>query len=296
MKYAGNVMVTRNNFETVEQLQVRPDEVHDTMRATHCIIVMSGKGGVGKSTISANLAVSLSLNGYNVGLLDADLTSPSIPRLLGLSGNIEVQENQLVPISYSDKLKVLSTGFLVLSPDRAIVWRGGMKMGAIRQFINETKWGALDFLVVDLPPGTSDEPLSIAQELQPDGALVVTTPQEVALVSSRKSVDFARKLEVPIIGIVENMSGYTCPTCGTQVDIFKSGGGERSAKELGVPFICRIPLDAAICESGDSGKPICENGANASCASEGSDLITQSVLHFYGAKEKVKTEKEEIKR
>jgi Mrp family chromosome partitioning ATPase len=169
-------------------------------------------------------------------------------------------------------------------------------MGAIRQFINETKWGALDFLVVDLPPGTSDEPLSIAQEMHPDGALVVTTPQEVALVSSRKSVDFARKLEVPIIGIVENMSGYTCPTCGTQVDIFKSGGGERSAKELGVPFICRIPLDAAICESGDSGKPICENGANASCASEGSDLITQSVLHFYGAKEKVKTEKEEIKR
>ena len=289
-------MVTRNHVETIKQLQVRPDVVHGAMRPTHCIIVMSGKGGVGKSTISANLAVSLSLNGYAVGLLDADLTSPSIPRLLGLSGNIEVQENQLVPVSYSDKLKVLSTGFLVLSSDRAIVWRGGMKMGAIRQFINETKWGALDFLVVDLPPGTSDEPLSIAQELQPDGALVVTTPQEVALVSSRKSVDFARKLEVPIIGIVENMSGYTCPTCGTQVDIFKSGGGERSAKELGVPFICRIPLDAAICESGDSGQPISENGAKAPCASESSNLITQSVLHFYGAKEKVKTENEEVKR
>ncbi|MGZ8879978.1 MAG: Mrp/NBP35 family ATP-binding protein [Halobacteriota archaeon] len=289
-------MVTTDHVETIKQLQVRPDVVHGAMRATHCIIVMSGKGGVGKSTISVNLAVSLSLNGYAVGLLDADLTSPSIPRLLGLSGNIEVQENQLVPISYSDKLKVLSTGFLVLSSDRAIVWRGGAKMGAIKQFINETKWGDLDFLIVDLPPGTSDEPLSIAQELQPDGALVVTTPQEVALVSSRKSVDFAHKLEVPIIGIVENMSGYTCPTCGTQVDIFKSGGGERSAKELGAPFICRIPLDAAICESGDSGKPISENSAKAPRASEGSDLITQSVLHFYGAKEKVKTEKEEVKR
>jgi ATP-binding protein involved in chromosome partitioning len=171
-----------------------------------------------------------------------------------------------------------------------------MKMGAIRQFINETKWGALDFLIVDLPPGTGDEPLSIVQELQPDGALIVTTPQEVALVSSRKSIDFARKVEVPIIGIVENMSGYTCPNCGTHADIFKSGGGERSAKELDVPFIGRIPLDSTICESGDMGKPISENGATASCASEGSNLITQSVLRFYRAKEKIKTESEEVKR
>jgi Mrp family chromosome partitioning ATPase len=266
------------------------------MRATHCIIVMSGKGGVGKSTISANLAVSLSLNGYNVGLLDADLTSPSIPRLLGLSGNIEVEENQLVPISYSDKLKVLSTGFLIPSSDRAIVWRGGMKMGAIRQFINETKWGALNFLIVDLPPGTGDEPLSIAQDLKPDGALIVTTPQEFALISARKSIDFAHKLEVPIIGLVENMSGYTCPNCGTQVDIFKSGGGERSAKELDVPFIGRIPLDPTICESGDSSKPISENGAEATCASEASNLITQSVLRFYRAAENERTESQEVKR
>jgi ATP-binding protein involved in chromosome partitioning len=186
-------MAMRENTQKSIPLQL--DTVPKNLNAKHCIIVMSGKGGVGKSTISANLAVSLSLNGYAVGLLDADLTSPSIPRLLGLSGNIEVQENQLVPVSYSDKLKVLSTGFLVLSSDRAIVWRGGAKMGAIKQFINETRWGDLDFLVVDLPPGTSDEPLSIAQELQPDGALVVTTPQEVALVSSRKSIDFAHKLE-----------------------------------------------------------------------------------------------------
>jgi ATP-binding protein involved in chromosome partitioning len=278
-------MVASNHVETVKQSQVRSDVVHGARRATHCIIVMSGKGGVGKSTISTNLAVSLSLIGYAAGLLDADLTSPSIPRLLGLTGTIKVQEDQLVPVSYSNKLKVLSTGFLVLSPDRAIVWRGGMKMGAIKQFINETKWGALDFLIVDLPPGTSDEPLSIAQELQPDGALIVTTPQDVALVSSRKSVDFARKLEVPIIGVIENMSGYTCPACGTQVDIFKSGGGERSAKELGVSFICRIPLDAAICESGDSGKPISENGANTPLSAKGSEMIAQSVLRFYGEKE-----------
>jgi Mrp family chromosome partitioning ATPase len=255
--------------------------------------VLSGKGGVGKSTISANLAVSLSQKGYAVGLLDADLTSPSVPRLLGLIGNVEFQDNQLVPVSYSDKLKVMSTGFLIPSPDRAIIWRGGVKMGAIRQFINETKWGVLDFLVVDLPPGTGDEPLSIAQDLQPDGALIVTTPQGVALVSSRKSVDFTHKLGVPIIGIVENMSGYTCPTCGTQVDIFNSGGGERSAKELGVPFVCRIPLDTAICESGDSGKPISENGAKAKCSAESYDTIARSVLRFYGTVENVRTESEE---
>jgi Mrp family chromosome partitioning ATPase len=171
-----------------------------------------------------------------------------------------------------------------------------MKMGAIRQFINETKWGALDFIVVDLPPGTGDEPLSIAQDLKPDGALIVTTPQEVALVSARKSIDFAHKLEVPIIGLVENMSGYTCPNCGTQVDIFKSGGGERSAKELDVPFIGRIPLDPTICESGDSSKPISENGAEATCASEASNLITQSVLRFYRAAENERTESQEVKR
>jgi Mrp family chromosome partitioning ATPase len=260
------------------------------MLATHSIIVMSGKGGVGKSTVSANLAVALSLKGYAVGLLDADLTSPSIPRLLGLFGNVECQDNQLMPISYSEKLKVLSTGFLIPSSDRAIVWRGGVKMAAIRQFINETNWGALDFLVVDLPPGTGDEPLSIAQDLRPDGALIVTTPQAVALVSSRKSVDFLRKVGVPVIGIIENMSGYECPTCGMHVDIFQSGGGERSAKELGVPFICRIPLDIAICESGDSGKPIAENGAQASCSAESINTIARNVLRFYGITEDVRTE------
>jgi Mrp family chromosome partitioning ATPase len=169
-------------------------------------------------------------------------------------------------------------------------------MGAIRQFINETKWGVLDFLVVDLPPGTGDEPLSIAQDLQPNGALIVTTPQGLALVSSRKSVNFTHKLGVPIIGIIENMSGYTCPTCGAQVDIFKSGGGERSAKELGVPFVCRIPLDTAICESGDSGKPISENGAKALCSTESYDTIARSVLRFYGAVENVRTESEKVRR
>ncbi len=289
-------MATSNHVETKIPLIVHTDITRAKMPATHCIIVLSGKGGVGKSTISANLAVSLSQKGYAVGLLDADLTSPSVPRLLGLVGNVEVQDNQLVPVSYSDKLKVLSTGFLIPSPDRAIIWRGGVKMGAIRQFINETKWGVLDFLVVDLPPGTGDEPLSIAQDLRPDGALIVTTPQGVALVSSRKSVDFTHKLGVPIIGIIENMSGYTCPTCGARVDIFKSGGGERSAKELGVPFVCRIPLDTAICESGDSGKPISENGAKALCSAESYDTIARSVLRFYGAAENVRTESEEAQR
>ena len=154
-------------------------------------------------------------------------------------------------------------------------------MGAIRQFINETDWGSLDFMIVDLPPGTGDEPLSISQELKPDGALIVTTPQEVALTSSRKSVDFAHKLGVPVIGIVENMSGYTCPTCQTHVAIFKAGGGERSATELGVPFICSIPLDVAICESGDSGAPILDRETKDSSSVECIDAIVNRVLSFY---------------
>ncbi|MGZ4925602.1 MAG: Mrp/NBP35 family ATP-binding protein [Halobacteriota archaeon] len=282
-------MATSNHTETKIPLMTLPNTAQPKMPAKHCIIVMSGKGGVGKSTVSANLAVALSQKGYAVGLLDADLTSPSIPRLLGLFGNVECQDNKLVPVTYSEKLIVLSTGFLIPSSDRAIVWRGGVKMAAIRQFINETNWGALDFLVVDLPPGTGDEPLSIAQDLRPDGALIVTTPQAVALVSSRKSVDFLRKVGVPVIGIVENMSGYECPTCGTHVDIFKSGGGERSAKELRVPFVCRIPLDMAICESGDSGKPIGENGAQASYSAESVSTIARNVLRFYGITEDVRT-------
>ncbi|MFZ0925185.1 MAG: Mrp/NBP35 family ATP-binding protein [Halobacteriota archaeon] len=283
-------MATSNRAETKIPLMTHPDTAPPKMPAKHCIIVMSGKGGVGKSTVSANLAVALSQKGYTVGLLDADLTSPSIPRLLGLFGNVECRDNQLVPVTYSEKLKVLSTGFLIPSSDRAIVWRGGVKMAAIRQFINETNWGALDFLVVDLPPGTGDEPLSIAQDLRSDGALIVTTPQVVALVSSRKSVDFLCKVGVPVIGIIENMSGYECLTCVTHVDIFQSGGGERSAKELEVPFICRIPLDMAICESGDSGKPIGENGAQASRSAESVNTIARNVLRFYGITEDVRTE------
>jgi len=283
-------MAMRKENETHIPVSHTSDTASHTTRvrtlAKHRIIVMSGKGGVGKSTISANLAVALSHKGYAVGLLDADLTSPSIPRILGLHGNVTCEDNQLVPISYSERLKVLSTGFLTPSLDCAIVWRGSVKMAAIRQFINETKWGALDFIVVDLPPGTSDEPLSIAQDLTPDGALIVTTPQNVALSSSRKSVDFARKLDVPIIGIIENMRGYTCPTCGTHVDIFKSGGGEQSASELGVLFICRVPLYATICESWDSGRPIGENGANCLHTAKSMEVITNSVLQFYSMRER----------
>ncbi|MGZ4925202.1 MAG: Mrp/NBP35 family ATP-binding protein [Halobacteriota archaeon] len=272
-------MATRE--ETQKSIPLQLQAVPKNLNVKHCIIVMSGKGGVGKSTISVNLAVTLSRAGHSVGLFDADLTSPSIPRLLGVKGHIGCVNNQLVPVSYSKNLKVLSTGFLIPSSDCSIIWRGGVKMGAIRQFINDTDWGSLDFMVVDLPPGTGDEPLSIAQELKPDGALIVTTPQEVALTSSRKSVDFAQKLGVPVIGIVENMSGYTCPTCHTHVAIFKAGGGERSAKELGVPFICRIPLDVAICESGDRGAPILDRETEDSRSIKCIDAIVNRVLSFY---------------
>lgn len=280
-------MATRD--DTQKSIPLQLDTTPENLNVKHCIIVMSGKGGVGKSTISANLAVALSRSGHSVGLFDADLTSPSIPRLLGVKGHVGYENSQLVPVSYSKNLKVLSTGFLIPSSDCSIVWRGGVKMGAIRQFINETNWGSLDFMVVDLPPGTGDEPLSIAQDLKPDGALIVTTPQEVALTSSRKSVDFAYKLGVPVIGIIENMSGYTCPTCRTHVAVFKAGGGERSATELGVPFICSIPLDAAICESGDRGTPISEQQVEGSSSAECVDTIVKRVLSFYNIEEDVST-------
>jgi ATP-binding protein involved in chromosome partitioning len=280
-------MPTTVNSQT--SIPLRLDTASKNLDIKHCVIVMSGKGGVGKSTISANLAVALSQTGHNVGLLDADLTSPSIPRLLGISGYIGIENKQLVPIPYSQNLKVLSTGFLVPSSDCSIIWRGGLKMGAIRQFINETKWGSLDFMIVDLPPGTGDEPLSIAQDLKPDGCLIVTTPQEVALTSSRKSVDFARKLGVPIIGIIENMSGYTCPECHAHVAVFKAGGGERSAAELGVPFICSIPLEAAICESGDRGAPIVDDLAEGSSSAQCLETVVKSVVAFYNAERAVAT-------
>jgi len=221
------------------------------------IMVMSGKGGVGKSTVSVSLASALSALGYNVGILDADIHGPNVPKMFGLAAaGIHSGPNGLLPLEAWDGLKVMSVAFLLKNEDDAIIWRAPVKHGMIEQFVSDVDWGELDFLIIDLPPGTGDEPLSVAHTIkQVDGAVIVTTPQEVALLDSRKSVTFARKLNLPILGIVENMSGMVCPHCGETVDLFKTGGGEQTAKEMEINFLGRVPIDPMVVVQGDSGKP-----------------------------------------
>ena len=223
----------------------------------HKIIVLSGKGGVGKSTVSVNLALTLSKKNYNVGLLDSDLHGPSIPKMLGIEDERPEPTNTgFNPIFLSPHLKVMSIGFLLQDKDSPVIWRGPLKMGAIKQFIGDCNWGKLDYLIIDLPPGTGDEPLSIAQLIPKcDGTVIVTTPQDVALVSVRKSINFVKKMNMPIIGIIENMSGFKCPHCGKSIDIFKIGGGLKASKDFNVPFLGKVPLDIDIVETGDSGEP-----------------------------------------
>ncbi len=230
------------------------------------ILVLSGKGGVGKSTVAANLAVSLSQAGKKVGLLDVDLHGPSIPKILGLDGQ-RIAANavgDISPIQVSENLSVVSVGLLLNSTTDAVIWRGPMKYNVIRQFLKDVDWGRLDYLVIDSPPGTGDEPLAVAQMVGPGAwAVVVTTPQDVAIADVRRSVSFCKTLNLRVVGIVENMSGLICPHCGVEVDLFKVGGGEKLAIEMGVPFLGRIPLDPQIVASGDSGKPFVQSFADS---------------------------------
>lgn len=221
------------------------------------IIVMSGKGGVGKSTVAANIAVSLALKGYKTGLLDVDIDGPSIPTIFGLEKErAHGTEDALLPIVFGDSLKIISIGFLIDDLDSAIIWRGPAKAGVIQQFVKDVEWGELDYLIVDCPPGTGDEPLSIIQLLEDvTGAVIVTTPQKLAIADVRKSINFCEKVNVPVIGVIENMSGFICPECNKTVEIFKAGGGEKMAQDMNVPFLGKIPIDPQIVDAGDSGKP-----------------------------------------
>jgi ATP-binding protein involved in chromosome partitioning len=229
----------------------------------HRILVLSGKGGVGKSTVACTLALSLARAGKQIGLLDVDIHGPSIPKMLGLQGRpVEVMPGAMLPIAYGNNLKVMSMGFLLSSDQDAVIWRGPLKMGAIKQFLKDVEWGPLDYLVIDSPPGTGDEPLSVCQLIPArrqgdtflDGALIVTTPQEISLIDVKKSINFCRKLQMPVLGVIENMSGFVCPKCGHETPIFKSGGGERMAREMGVPFLGRIPIDAKMVDASDAGE------------------------------------------
>jgi ATP-binding protein involved in chromosome partitioning len=224
-------------------------------RIRHKIVVLSGKGGVGKSTVAVNLAVALMMAGRRVGLLDVDIHGPSIPTMLGLEHyTIGGSGDEIAPADV-DGLKVISIGLFLPSQDDAVIWRGPLKAGAIKQFLKDVAWGELDFLVIDSPPGTGDEPLSVFQLIgHPAGAVIVTTPQKVAAVDVRKSITFCRQLHVPVLGVVENMSGFACPKCGEVTPIFRSGGGRLIATDMRVPFLGSIPLDPHIAEACDSGQ------------------------------------------
>jgi ATP-binding protein involved in chromosome partitioning len=221
------------------------------------IMVMSGKGGVGKSTVAVNFAAVLAMEGLRVGILDADIHGPNIPKMWGADWKpLQSEGEGIRPIEVLPNVKLISMGFLLPNPDSPVVWRGPIKHTAIKQFLGDVEWGDLDFLIVDLPPGTGDEPLSVVHLIKGvDGSIIVTTPQDVALLDSRKSVNFSRMLNVPVIGIVENMSGLECPKCGHLIPLFKIGGGEKAAKDLGVPFLGRVPIDPEVVQKSDSGTP-----------------------------------------
>ena len=252
------------------------------LKIKHKIMVLSGKGGVGKSTVSTGLALSLAQLGHKVGILDIDITGPNVPKMMGLDGHkLHVEEGRIHPAKGHLGVKVISMAFLLDDPDTPVVWRGPIKLGAIQQFIGDVEWGNLDYLIIDFPPGTSDEPLTVSQSLPNiDGMVIVTTPQAVALLDSRKSITFAESLKVPVLGVVENMSGYTIngvTAANTSVeiagpggktikstsdengnfsvtlDIFKKGGGKSTAEDFGVPFLGALPFDPGFVRGGDDG-------------------------------------------
>ncbi len=249
-------------------------------RIAHTIIVLSGKGGVGKSTVAVNLAFSLAEKKKRTGLLDIDIHGPSVPKLLGLEAQRldATEEGKILPVDFGGFLRVISIGFMLKEPDDAVIWRGPLKYGVIKQFLKDVAWGDLDYLVIDSPPGTGDEPLSVCQLIEnPDGAVIVTTPQDVSVIDVRKSISFCRQLGIPVLGVIENMSGFICPHCGKETAIFKSGGGEAMALDMGVPFLGRIPLDPGITEGGDAGRPFAgrPHGEGSPAGSEFANIINK---------------------
>lgn len=223
----------------------------------HPLVVMSGKGGVGKTTVAVNLAYALSLSGNQVGILDVDLHGPNIAKMLGIERQTIISlEEGIEPVAIGENLKAVSIALSGYNPDQPIIWRGPAKAGVIRQFLSDVLWGELDYLVIDSPPGTGDEPLSVCQFIpNVSGIVIVTTPQDVAILDARKSVLFARELKIPVVGIIENMSGFICPHCHVETDIFKKGGGEQAARELDVPFLGSVPFQPEFVEFGDRGTP-----------------------------------------
>lgn len=253
----------------------------------HKILVMSGKGGVGKSTVSTNLAVGLANRGFKVGLMDVDLHGPDICRMLNLDESLretKIPDGALVPLmQFGDNLKVISLEYMMEDRDDPIIWRGPLKIQAIRQFISDMDWGELDYLIIDAPPGTGDEPLTIADTIKDAHALVVTTPQDIALADVRKSLNFCKHVSMQVVGLVENMSGLICPHCSETIEVFKSGGGERTALEFSIPFLGKVPMDPQIVIGGDDGTPFLTSDNDSPAITAFASVIDQVEKNIKGS-------------
>ncbi len=246
------------------------------------LIVLSGKGGVGKTTVAVNLAYGLAHKGKKVGILDVDIHGPDIAKMLGIEGKrLTGSESGIEPIEVLPGLRAVSLALLLENKDQPVIWRGPLKMITIKQFLADVNWGELDYLIVDSPPGTGDEPLSVCQLIPNiNGAIIVTTPQEVAILDSRKSVIFVKELKVPVMGIIENMSGFVCPHCNKEIDLFGTGGGEKSAHELKVPFLGRIPVEPEVVKCGDSGRPFIHFKSQAQTAKAMGEIINRIIVYM----------------
>jgi ATP-binding protein involved in chromosome partitioning len=265
----------RRENETEEQFRQRQALARRMCQVRRKLLVLSGKGGVGKSTVAANLAAALAQAGRRVGLLDIDVHGPSIPTLMGIeTAQVRGTGEELLPVRVSENLAVMSIGFLLPDRRQAVIWRGPRKHGLIRQFLTDVAWGPLDYLVVDSPPGTGDEPMSIAQLVGTSaGAIVVTTPQDVAISDVRRCITFCGEVSLPVVGILENMSGLVCPKCGERIDLFKRGGGMALAREMGVPFLGQIPIDPEVVTAGDAGAPLLRDGPQSPAAKAFAEVV-----------------------
>jgi ATP-binding protein involved in chromosome partitioning len=273
--------------EQAEQEQI----AQNLKRIKHQILVLSGKGGVGKSSVAVNLAVWLMMLGKKVGLLDVDIHGPSIPKLLNLEGRrLQGKGHRIEPTLYNDALKVVSIGFLIQDENAALIWRGPMKHSIIKQFISDVWWGDLDYLIIDCPPGTGDEPLSIIQLLgQADGAVVVTTPQQLAVADVKKCITFCKQLNLTVLGIIENMSGFVCPHCKHQTDIFKGSGGKKMADEFNIPFLGSIPIDPDMVTAADLGRPFIDYNSQ----SPTSEVLCRAFEIILSSDKEIKTNNKE---
>lgn len=254
-------------------------QIQETIKKIkHRIAVFSGKGGVGKTTVSVNLAYSLQFDKYSTGILDADITGPNVPKMLGINEEIIVLNEKIIPFE-KNGVKVISMASII-QKGQPVLWRGPMRSKAINQFLKDVEWNELDYLIADLPPGTGDEILTIAQKMKPDYAVIVTTPQEVSVIDAERAINMAKHLNIPLIGVVENMSGFICPHCSAVIDIFGEGGGEKLARNYGVKFLGSIPVDLNTRILGDKGKPIVTEKPESEVSLAFKTIMKNIKLHY----------------